>query len=564
MIRSFRLGALVALCIALAACQVHREAVRETAPARADNVALRLIALNDFHGYLEPSPYRAEGSPAGAGGERLAGGAVALAGVIERLRAEQPNSLVVGAGDLIGASPLSSSLLRDEPAIEAMGRMGVLASAVGNHEFDHGLGELMRLQNGGCPAEGCAEGEKPFAGASFEYLAANLLDAASGDRIFPAYKIEIAAGVPIAFVGAVLRTAPEIVIAKNIAGLRFADEAESINALVPQIRALGARAIVVLIHEGAVPGGAVDPDTCAGLQGPILEIVRRLDPEIDVVVSAHTHREYVCRYDGRLLTQGGSYGHVATAIDLTIARDTHDVVAAQARNVVADPTQPSRDPAFAALVEDAKARTAVIAQRPIARLGSAQIRRTLDANGESALGRFLADVQLEAARELGARVACMNPGGVRQHLPALPKPLAPLTFADLQAVHPFGNRVTVLALSGAQVKQMLEQQWKATGSEGMLSCSRGFTYRFDEARPLGERITAGSIELDGKPIDSTATYRIAVNSFLAGGGDSYPVFKQAKPVGDAGLDLDVLIAYLKEHEPAKPATDVRAQGKFGD
>lgn len=550
---SIRRGLAASLLVLLAACHGTRTAAPPAQAAGESKAGtVRVIALNDFHGYLEPSPFH----PEGATGEVLAGGAVAVAGTVERLRAEQPHAIVVGAGDLVGASPLTSSLLHDEPSIDALDRMGMNVTAVGNHEFDHGRDELLRLQKGGCPVEGCASGQAPFPGAKYTYLAANIFDSDTGERPFPAYAIREVAGRRIAFIGAVLEGAPEIIIPDHIKGLVFADEADSINAVVPEIEAQGVHAMVVLIHEGGVPH-EVDQGTCAGVEGPILDIVRRLDRDIDVVVSAHTHREYICKLDGRLVTQGGSYGHVVTSIDLAFGADG-DIASADARNVITDPKQPSNDPAYAQIVADAKARTAEIAQRPIARLGVAQIRRTHDKNGESELGRFLADVQLEAAAKFGARIACMNPGGVRQHLPAVPKEDEPVRFSDLQAVHPFGNRVTVLELTGAQLRAMLEQQWQKQAPEGILMCSKGFSYEYDLARPLGARVV-GAVLLDGKPIDPAAHYRIAVNSFLAGGGDSYPVFKEARVIADAGLDLDALIAYLKAHEPAKPLDDVRAR-----
>ncbi|MEO7252499.1 MAG: bifunctional metallophosphatase/5'-nucleotidase [Arenimonas sp.] len=556
--RFFRVLVLAALSLGLSACQPMQPRPQSGAAP----VQVRLIAINDFHGYLEPSSNHEDGAVPGVA-DQLAGGAAALAGLVERLRAAQPNARMVAAGDLVGASPLSSSLLRDEPSIEVLSRMGLVVSAVGNHEFDHGLAEVQRLQNGGCPTTGCVAGKPEFAGATFRYLSANIFEAKTGKRVFPAYQVETIGAARVAFIGATLHTAPDVVVPMNIVGLRFDDEVASINALVPEIRAQGVRAMVVLIHEGGVVEGVLDAATCAGLRGPIVDLVRRLDPEIDVVVSAHSHRAYVCRVDGRLLSQGGSYGHLATAIDLEIDRASGDVLSSQAENFLADSARPSSDPAYASLVAAAKANAQAIATRPIARLAVAQIARAVASNGESPLGRLIADSQLEAARAQGAQIACMNAGGVRQNLPASPRAQGPLEFADLQAVQPFGNSLVVLDLSGSELLAMLEDQWRRPVPTSLLSCSHGFSYRFEQAHPLGQHIVAGSARLNGKPIGAQTRYRVAVNSFLGGGGDSNPTLKQAKRVADVGDDLEALITYLKAHEPVAPSNDIRAQGAFG-
>ena len=542
------------LCV-VAACQPAPRP--EPAAARAP-VPVRLIAINDLHGYLEPNPFQAPG-----GASRLAGGVVALAGTVERLRAEQPASIMVAAGDLIGASPLSSGLLHDQPTIEAVNRMGLALSAVGNHEFDYGREELARLAHGGCPKQGCAPGETPFPGAKFEYLAANVFDTATGKPAFTPYRIVQVGTARVAFVGAVLEGAPNIIIAKNIAGLRFADEAESINALVPEIVAQGVRAIVLLIHQGGVPKEQVDPATCDGVEGSwIFPMLDKLDPEIDVVVSAHTHQSYVCRYKDRLMTQASSYGRRVTRIDLSIDPASGNVAASEAENLIVDPERPSTDPAYAAIVADAKARTNAIAGRPIARLGVDQIRRHRDANGESLLGRFVADAQLEAGRDEGVAIACMNAGGIRQDLPAVPRPDRSLNYGDVQAVHPFGNRLIVLELTGAEVAGVFESQLARVGAEGLMVCSRGFTYRYDRRRPAGQRLLPGYPQLDGKPLEPQRTYRVLVNNYIAGGGDGLSQLKDKKQLMDIGSDLDALSDYLKAHEPAMPPTDVRVEGEY--
>jgi 5'-nucleotidase len=549
-----RFALILCLLLVSAACRHDVAPVLVPPPV----VEVRLLALNDLHGYLQPSPSRTAAALLQRDEEIAAGGIIALAGAIERLQAGQPNTVMVAAGDLIGASPLSSALLRDEPAVQALGKMGLAYSAVGNHEFDRGRAELDRIRHGGCVLDGCPDGEVPFAGARFEYLAANVFDEETGERAFAAWRIATVGGVRIAFVGALVRSAPQIINAENIAGLRFEDEADSINAVVPEILAAGARAIVALIHEGAVPGPQVDPDTCDGLRGPLLDISERLRPEIDVVVSGHSHRAYVCRHQGRLLTQAGSYGQLLTTIDMQIDAVTGDVLATRAEQHLVDPARPSADPAYRALLEETLARSAAVARKPVARLGVAQLSRVPDANGESALGRVIADAQLHAARAQGAELACINPGGVRQDLPATPGD-GTVTFGDAHATHPFGNQIVVLELSGQQLLALLEQQWKEDGPDAVMSCSRGFSYRFDATLPRGQRVRRETVSLDGEALDPRRMYRFACNSFIAGGGYGFTVLQDVPRVAEAGGDLDALVAYLQEMEPLLPPDDVRVQ-----
>lgn len=542
----------LALGLVLAGCR-HAEVAQERSPV----ARIQVLAVNDFHGNLEPTVASStDGSPS-----YPAGGAVPLSQAISALKSDRPHTLLVAAGDLVGASPLASALLRDEPTVALFNHLGMTASAVGNHELDHGLAELLRLQHGGCATGDCEPGEQRHVGARFTYLSANLIDVASGRTAFPPYRIHEIDGVRIAFVGALARSAAETLLAENFRGLRLEDEAASINALVPQIRAEGARAIVVLLHEGARAVGPVDARTCSGLEGPAMQIVTQLDPEIDLVISGHSHRAYVCRLDARLLTQAGSYGHWITAIDLEVDRATGQVVTAHARNVpVPVDAAAAADPVVGQLVADAVSGAAKLSEQAIARLRDGQIRREGDAGGDSPLGRLVADAQVEAAKSLGADVACMNRGGLRQDLPATSKE-GPVTYGDVYATQPFGNRIKVLAMSGAQLTELLEQQWKDRTHPYVLSCSQALTYRYDLKLPPGGRLVPGSLQLAGTPIAPQREYRLAVNSFLAGGGDAFSVLTRAREIGDAGLDLDALVAYLRAHEPVETPPPGRIQAE---
>jgi 5'-nucleotidase len=282
-------------------------------------VNLRLLAINDFHGYLRPPPGGITIADPEDKTKKVtvaAGGAEHMATLVRELREGRKNTIFVAAGDLIGASPFLSALFHDEPTIEALSMMDLNISSVGNHEFDEGKDELLRMQNGGChPTEKC-RGPQPFTGAKFRYLSASTFEKSTGKTVFPAYDIREFDGIPVAFIGLTLKGTPGLVSPVGIAGLEFRDEAETVNALIPEFKARGVEAIVVLIHEGGLPTG--DYNECPGISGPIVEIVKKFDKAVDVVVTGHTHRAYVCELDGRLVTSGDKYGTLVTAIDLKL------------------------------------------------------------------------------------------------------------------------------------------------------------------------------------------------------------------------------------------------------
>src|ERR1700683_3095227 len=331
----------------------------------ADTVDLRILAVNDFHGYLRPSPGGIKiADPADKTRKIVveAGGAEHMATLVKQLREGNKNTIFVAAGDLIGASPLLSAMFHDEPTIESLSMMGLAVASVGNHEFDQGKDELLRMQNGGChPTEKC-QGPHPFTGAKFHYLAASTVEKDTGKTVFPAYEIRKFEGIPVAFIGLTLKGTPNVVSPVGVAGLEFKDEAETVNALVPELKARGIEAIVVLIHEGGFPTG--DYNECPGISGPIVDIVKKFDRAVDVVISGHTHRAYVCEIDGRLVTSSDKYGTLVTAIDLKLDRAHRDVVSAQGDNVIVRTDPYASDPAQTALLESYNKVAAPIANRP--------------------------------------------------------------------------------------------------------------------------------------------------------------------------------------------------------
>jgi 5'-nucleotidase len=513
------------------------------APRPAEPVKLRVLAINDFHGNLRPAPGGLRTSDPANPGQTItvpAGGAEHLAAAVAELRAAHPNHIFVAAGDLVGATPLLSALFRDEPTIESLSLMGLEASAVGNHEFDKGADELLRLQRGGChPGEGC-RGPIPFKGAGFQYLAASTVVRSTGRTLLPAYHVKHFQGLPVAFIGLTLAGTPGIVVPAGVAGLSFRDEAETVNELVPVLRRQGIEAIVVLIHEGGWPAGG--HNECPDISGPIVDIVKRLDKAVDLVISGHTHRAYNCRIDGRLVTSADKYGTLVTAIDLVLDPQTGDVASAVADNVIVRPTF-GRDPRQTQLIEAYERLARPLARRVVGRLG-ADLPREADAAGASVLGQVIADAQLAATQDAGAQIALMNPGGIRAELP---RPAdGQLRYEDLFSVQPFYNNLVTMTLSGAQLFGVLEQQWQQPRPR-ILQVSRGFSYTWDASRPVGQRVVPGSVRLHGRPLHAAAEVRVTVNSFLAAGGDGFSALEAGRQRRTGIMDVDALEQFVRAH-----------------
>ena len=517
-------------------------------------IDLRILAINDFHGNLLPPP----------GGIRIAdrddntrkinvpaGGAEHMATLVKQLRQGARNTIFVAAGDVIGASPFLSAMFHDEPTIESLSMMGLEVASVGNHEFDEGKAELLRMQNGGChPTDNC-RGPHPFLGARFHYLAASTIETASGKTIFPPYEVREFDGIRVAFIGLTLKGTPNLVSPVSVAGLEFRDEADTVNALVPELKAQGIEAIVVLIHEGGFPAG--DYNECPGISGPIVDIVRKFDRAVDVVISGHTHQAYVCAIDGRLVTSGDKYGTVVTTIDLKLDPATRDVVSAKADNVIVRTGAYAKDPEQTALLASYDKFAAPIANRPAGSITQTLSRTPNDA-GESPLGDIVADAQLAATsadKNGGAVIAFTNPGGVRTDIPK--KAEGGVTYADVFASQPFRNQLVTLTLTGMQIKNMLEQQWLDPKRPRVLQISRGFSYAWDIAKPYGDRIVADRMSLHGQRIDPATSYRVTVNNFLSVGGDGFTVLKEGSAQQFGVYDVDALYAYFQANSPIGPA-----------
>ncbi len=476
--------------------------------ANAKTTEIQILGLNDFHGAIQP-PSGSAGR-LGPSGTPEFGGVEYLATHVRALRATNPNTLFVSAGDLIGASPLLSGIFHDEPTIEAFNLMDLDYNGVGNHEFDEGIEELHRMQFGGChPVDGCFDADG-FAGAEFDFLAANVSFKDSGETIFPPYAIEHFNGVKVAIIGMTTLETPSIVVPTAVSSVNFAAEAETVNALVPHLKAQNVETIIVLLHEGGrtstagngTGAGVGMINECANPTGAIPPIVDAMDDEVDVVVTGHTNWAVNCVLDGKIVTGAGSNGRIVTDIDLTISRASKDVVSAKVNNVPVS-RDVAKAPDLTELFEKYDALSAPLANR-IVGTATADLLRAGNTAGESALGDVIADAQLAATSDPvfgGAVVAFMNPGGIRTDIAA-----GDVTYGELFAVQPFSNVMTVMTCTGAQIEQILEQQWGVNSAGALvtniLQVSDGFTYTYDFARPMGDRIDISSIKIDGTPVSA--------------------------------------------------------------
>ncbi len=537
-------------------------------------VTVGIAAINDFHGALEP-PKQAVPAPDGKGGIVVvpSGGVAWLASVIDSVRAKYANHLTVSAGDLIGGTPVTSALFLDEPAITAMNMIGLDFNAAGNHEFDSGIDELLRKQTGGCAQH---TARKPcqieqFKGARFGFLAGNTL-LPDGRTLFPATAMRTfgrgRGQVKVGLIGLTLKATDGLIPTDVAAQVRFTDEADSANAAAAQLRARGAGAVVLLLHQGGYTGGEPDPNACEGLRNNIPQILDRLDTTIDVVVSGHTHWAYVCDYAKYnpakpfLLTSAGLWGKLVTDITLQIDPATRRVVAKQAKNIIVqspgyrasisqiEPTDiypnfaPRAD--LAAYVERYVAAAATFSQRKIGMIASPLER--LDgpmSNTGGPLGNLISDAQLAATRGAGAEIALMNPFGIRRSLNAAAD--GTVTFADIYQVQPFNNELVTLSLTGSEIKAILEQGFDTNGPEQVLTPSQGFSFAYDRSKPIGSRISA--MALNGTVIDPARDYRVTVSMFLANGGDSFDAFRQGRSRTIGGLDIAALEAWLQAVPP---------------
>ncbi len=546
--------------------------ISATGPAQADvqslrgrgTVDVRLIGINDLHGNIEP-PTGSSGRVVLADGTTVdAGGAAYNATHIKALQKEVRNSVIVGQGDLIGASPIVSALFHDEPTIEVLNKVGMDTTAAGNHEFDEGYRELLRMQHGGChPTDGC-QFRETYDGANFPILGANVTHARTGLPALPPFWVEFRDGMPIGFIGMPLKDVPILVDPNGIKDLQFGDEVKAANKYANFLDAIGVKSIVLLVHQGdQVTASTGGPNACnVAANNPGSYIATNVSPKIDAVFSGHSHQHYNCVVkdpagNPRPFIEGLAFGRELSVVDLKIDRRTRDVVrsATKADNKIVTRTV-APDPEVQAVIDLAKQKSGPIANKQIGTISS-DVLRAQNPAGESALGNLIADGQLEATKDNGAVLALMNPGGVRADLTYKSSPVnegdGVVTYGEAFTVQPFGNILQTVTLSGTQLKNVLEQQFTAARTF-VLQPSAGLKYSWSASAPFGSKVSG--VTLNGAPLDPNANYRVTINSFLQGGGDGFSEFTKGTDITGGGIDLDAFSAYLVAHPgQGAPALD---------
>ncbi len=593
----FSLGVMAGVAAALVACSGSDDAPATPAPPAAEKpFTVKIIGFNDYHGNLESPGVFGTSTAVIAANRPPVGGAEFMAAHVARLKSLNPLNVVVGAGDFIGATPLISAAFLDEPSIETLNRIGLDFNAVGNHEFDKGTAELLRLQNGGCKVtagqtdpnscKGAAVGTPvPFEGAKFKWLSANVINTTTGKSLLPAYGIKTFNGVKVAFIGMTLKGTPAIVTPSGVAGLNFQDEAQTVNALIPELRAQGIESIVVLVHEGGFQSGTLgDINACEGDLQPsaIVDIVKKLDNAVDLVISGHTHSAYNCKLPnatGRKIsvTSASAFGRVLTDIDVVIDPATKDITTVTPTNrlvVRNDPTVLAHA-TVAAIVTGYKTLVAPVANVVLGSI-SGTLTTARDPACNMTAGNLIADSELAATQAPtfgGAVIAFMNGGGVR----------APYTFAQSTAnegdgnvtygeaftVQPFGNSLVTMDLTSQQIKNMLEEQFAGCRGQSATATrfaipSAGFKYSWDGTKACDARITnvtltkgtATEVIVDTAGVPAVAkTYRVTVNSFMADGGDGYSTLIGGTNRLGGAQDIDAMVALLANFKaPAAPYT----------
>ncbi|MEU3323737.1 bifunctional metallophosphatase/5'-nucleotidase [Streptomyces sp. NPDC006785] len=579
-------GALVAAMPAGAQDRGHGHGHGQGHGHKPRTVDVQLLSFNDLHGNLEPPAGSAgnvsEKQPDGTVKAIPAGGVEYLATSLRTARKGNPYSVTAAGGDMVGASPLLSGLFHDEPTIEALNKLDLDVTAVGNHEFDEGAKELARLQNGGChPVEGCYEKGKKFRGADFPYLAANVTKEKTGKPLLKPYTVWKKNGVKIGFIGVTLEGTPDIVTAEGVKGLKFHDEVETINKYARELDRKGVKSIVALIHEGGAPASTAynydcdSPGAGDGISGPVVDIAKGITPKVDALVTGHTHQAYVCTIPDpsgkpRMVTSASSFGKLYTDTTLTYDRRTKDIVrtSVKSANHVVTRDQP-KAPDMTRLIDRWNKLAAPVANAPQGYI-SADINGRGSTAPEKPLGNVIADAQLEGlapADKGGAEVAFMNPGGIRADLvykASGGEGDGVVTYGEAFTVQPFTNMMNVVDLTGAQLITALQQQVSGSNeaSPKILQVSEGLTYTLDLTKTGADRVVADTIELNGEAIDPARSYRVAMNEFLAGGGDGFPVLGQGtnKLVGPS--DLDLFNAYLAAHSTADAPLAPPATGRI--
>lgn len=487
----------------------------EGGPGNRGTVDIQIQGINDFEGNLLPTELDG----------RQAGGAAYLAAYLDEYQEKDNSTIRVHAGDMAGASPLISGYFFDEPAIRALNLMGFDVGAVGNHEFDEGPEELMRLLDGGQREGEEDRSAEDFEGAGFPYLAANTVYEDTGEPFLEPYEIVERKGAKVGFIGVVTPQTEEKVVPDAIEPFEFRDISETVNRYSAELERKGVDSVVVLAHES---GSQEVQKPGAPAEGPIIDETRQMSDAVDLVVAGDTSSYVNTEVDGKRVVQSFDKGTSFNDTTLTIDRKTSEVVDTEAEIVPVYTEDVAPDPEVQTLVDDYSDRIAEVESQEIGEAAGDITTETNNA-GESALGDLIADAQRETS---GADIAFMNPGGIRTDIQQ-----GSVTYGDLYDVQPFDNAVVTQEFTGEQILAVLEQQFD-DDVDTVLQPS-GIEYAYDANGEISD------VTVNGEPLDEGASYTVAANNFLTGGGDGFTTLEEGANPETLGSDLDALVEYIE-------------------
>ncbi|PLS02501.1 bifunctional metallophosphatase/5'-nucleotidase [Neobacillus cucumis] len=484
-------------------------------------VQVQLLGMNDFHGQL--NKYRkVSGS--------LAGGAEYVAAYIKRYKEENPNTLLVHAGDMVGGSPPISSQFQDEPTIDFLNLLHMDVGTPGNHELDEGVQEMKRLIYGGFH-----EKTGYFKGAHTSYISANIIDKKTGSPLLPPYIIKQIEGIKIGFIGVVTTETNLYVTHKNRKEVEITDEVTAINRTVKQLKEKGIKAIVVLAHVSAKSNqSGADP------QEALVEMAPKIDNEVDVIFAGHSHHYANTVVNNKLIVQAYSYGEAFSQVNIKIDRDTKDIIEKEAKIVVTSHDGIEPDKVTVTLIKKYKEKLGVKFNQIVGFL-SEEVSRKQDVNGESPFAKMIAESERKV---MGTEIAFVHQGEMRGGLKR-----GNITLEDLYTRMPFGHSVSKLILTGDQIKLVLEQQWRIDQMNDMLQ-TVGLTYRWDPNAPIGSRIVMLK-DSKGQSLQPDREYVVAVSNYLASGGDNFTAFEQGRMVENGPQVVTALLHYIQQKYPRK-------------
>jgi 5'-nucleotidase len=529
------------------------------------NVHVKILAVNDLHGHIIPGQTM---------NNRPVGGIPVLASYLKAAMASgKADGIIIALpGDVIGGSPPQSGLLLDEPSMLFFNSFANqhcsfgsqpqdpscnMVATLGNQDFDYGVAELMRMINGGNGTTNITHIVDPYPGSKLGYVAANVVWTANQTPVLPPYTVRDIGGVRVAFIGADTMTTPQLQNAANLNGVSFLDEADAINRYIPEIQKQGVHAIVVVLHEGGTQAPYDGPTQLNGtVTGRVAQIIPRLDPDVDVVLSAHTHEftnTYLPNAGGKpvLVTQAYMYSRGFADVDLTIDKASGEIVEKSAQIIPTYADQApgtSPDPAATKFLAEDENVLAPVMNRLIG-VAARNITRTQNSAGESALGDLVADGERAAMKtDVGFDTA----GDIQADLSS-----GNISWNDLYAVQPASGTVLSMTLSGAQIRQALEQQWQQPLPPHNLIVS-GLVYTWDAAKPAGSKVTAVTIR--EVPLNPNSSYTVSTVAYLAMGGDGYTTFSQGSNMTYGPGDINALVSYVGSlPQPVKVTTDGRIQ-----